>query len=61
MLGQIIENLSGMAYEDYLKKYIFGPIKMNASGFDHASAIAKWRASGYEIEDGTIKTLHFLT
>ncbi len=59
LLGQIIENLSGMAYEDYLKKYIFDPLKMNASGFDHASTIVKGRASGYEIEDGTIKNTPF--
>ena len=31
ILGEIIERVSGLSYEDYLKKYIFAPLEMNSS------------------------------
>jgi CubicO group peptidase (beta-lactamase class C family) len=32
LMGILIERVSGLKYEDYLVKYIFNPLKMNASG-----------------------------
>lgn len=49
LLGYIIEKVSGKTYEDYLEEYIFGPLNMTNSGYDHHSTIMKNRASGYHI------------
>lgn len=46
-LGIIIEKVSGKKYEDYIKKYIFEPLGMSDSGYDHRSTILKHRVSGY--------------
>jgi CubicO group peptidase (beta-lactamase class C family) len=48
LLGHIIEKVSGKTYEQCLKDQIFGPLKMNNSGFDHNDAILTKRAQGYE-------------
>jgi CubicO group peptidase (beta-lactamase class C family) len=33
-LGEIIEQVSGMPYEDFLQKEIFGPLEMRDTGYD---------------------------
>ncbi|HET9906166.1 MAG TPA: serine hydrolase domain-containing protein [Anaerolineales bacterium] len=35
LLGTIIEQASGQSYESFLQKYIFEPVQMNNSGYDH--------------------------
>jgi CubicO group peptidase (beta-lactamase class C family) len=61
VLGVIIEKVSGEKYEDYLKKHIFDPLDMQASGYDHDTTILKHRASGYERgKDGKIKNAEYL-
>jgi CubicO group peptidase (beta-lactamase class C family) len=35
LLGAIIERVSGQAYEDFLQKNIFEPLKMVDTGYDH--------------------------
>lgn len=34
LLGEIIEQASGISYENYIKKYIFEPLGMSMSGFE---------------------------
>ena len=46
-LGCIIEKVTGGSYEDYLKKNIFEPLGMNASGYDNSLTVLKGRAKGY--------------
>jgi CubicO group peptidase (beta-lactamase class C family) len=52
LLGVIIEQVSGVRYEDYLRKNIFEPLRMAATGYDWPAAILKDRASGYSKGDG---------
>ena len=47
VLTKIIETLSKQSYEDYLQQYIFQPLGMTNSGYDHSETILLNRASGY--------------
>lgn len=60
LLGYIIEDVTKMKYEDYLKKYIFEPLNMTNSGFDYHQDIVKRRANGYVIKDGVLKNADFI-
>ena len=51
-LSAIIEQASGMSYNDYLKKNIFLPLGMNSSGQDNAREVFSRRASGYTTMNG---------
>jgi CubicO group peptidase (beta-lactamase class C family) len=51
LLGQIVLKVSGIPYEEYLKKNIFVPLGMNGSGYDHNENIVLRRASGYRISE----------
>jgi CubicO group peptidase (beta-lactamase class C family) len=51
LLGQIVSKVSGIPYEEYLKKNIFVPLGMNGSGYDHNENILAKRASGYRITE----------
>jgi len=61
LLGVIIEQVSGLKYEDYLRKYIFEPLQMNDTGYDWPSTILMDRASGYSKDDaGKVVNAEFL-
>lgn len=47
LLGYIIQKVSGMSYENAVKKYIFIPLQMTHSGFDFKNLISKEKATGY--------------
>lgn len=47
LLGVIIEEITGMTYEEALHHYILDPLEMTDSGFDDFSEIIKRRATGY--------------
>ena len=51
-LSAIIEQASGMSYNDYLKKNIFLPLGMNSTGQDNARDVFSHRASGYTTMNG---------
>jgi CubicO group peptidase (beta-lactamase class C family) len=55
LLGHIIEQASGMSYERYVQEEIFAPLGMNASSYCDNHAIIPNRASGYQIQDTTIR------
>jgi len=59
LLGYIIEKVTGLTYDTYLKKNIFEPLKMENSDFDFYKPIIKGRAKTYEIEDGQIRNGDF--
>lgn len=50
-LSAIIEQASGMSYDEYLKTNIFRPLGMNSSGQDNARDVFSNRASGYTTMD----------
>jgi len=37
LLGYIIEKVSGQSYEDFLQQYIFTPLSLHDTGYDHNS------------------------
>ncbi len=47
ILGAIIEEVSGMPYEDYMRENIFEPLGMENTGYCHRDIILKNRACGY--------------
>ncbi len=46
-LSYIIEKVSGMTYDEYLRKYIFKPLEMNSTGHHNSRDVFKNCASGY--------------
>ena len=47
LLGYIIEQVTGMTYEEFVAENIFVPLGMKHSGYDHPATILPQRASGY--------------
>jgi CubicO group peptidase (beta-lactamase class C family) len=54
LLGYIIEKAAGEAYESFLQKNIFEPLKLTSTGYDHHGTILKKRATGYSMSKGEI-------
>ncbi len=50
LLGYIIEQVTGKSYEKVIDQYIFEPLEMKNSGYDHPGTILKHRAAGYAQE-----------
>ena len=52
--GLIVSNISGMSFEDYIKKYIFEPLSMNYSTFKEPlpNELENNMAIGYAFEKG---------
>jgi CubicO group peptidase (beta-lactamase class C family) len=60
LLGYIIEKVTGESYENVLKHYIFDPLGMKNTGYDHPRVILRDRAQGYTIENETLlNAIHF--
>lgn len=60
LLGYIIEQVSGKSYEAVINQYIFEPLQMNNSGYDHPGTILLKRVSGYSSEGSTThNAIHF--
>lgn len=56
ILGYIIEKISNMSYEDFLKKNIFIPLDMKNSGYDNNEVLSN-KAIGYDkISPKPVKT-----
>jgi CubicO group peptidase (beta-lactamase class C family) len=57
LLGLVVEKLSGMSYEDYVRTKIFKPLGMNDTGAFESDAVVPKRASNYTRgEDGVVRT-----
>lgn len=48
LLGVIIENVTGMTYEEALQRFVLDPAGMKNTGYDRSAPILARRASGYE-------------
>lgn len=47
LLGRIIETVSGLSYDDYIRRYVFAPAGMNSTGNDPERSILPRRAVSY--------------
>lgn len=57
LLGLVVESISGMAFEDYVEKFIFSRAGMNSSGYFSFDRLPGNVATGYvDLEDGTWKS-----
>ncbi len=56
-LSYIIEQASGMSYDEYLRENIFAPLGMNSTGQDNTRDVFLNRASGYTTMDG--RPIHY--
>ena len=52
VLGYIIERVSGMSYEGYLKKTFFEPLDMNNTGFEYIDDDKTPKSKGYSMVKG---------
>jgi CubicO group peptidase (beta-lactamase class C family) len=55
LLGLVIEKASGMTYEDYVEKKLFGPLGMTRSMYCNSSEDLARRAHGYGVQNGVIR------
>ena len=57
VLGLVIEKVSGMTYDEYVKTKIFAPLGMNDTAMYESDAVVPKRATNYTRgEDGTLRT-----
>lgn len=52
-LGYIVEKVSGMKYDEYVRSRILAPLGMNDSGYDWTRTVLKRRAAGYGYTPGS--------
>lgn len=50
VLGVIIENVSGMSYENFINRRIFEPLAMSDSGYGHNEPQNNNQAQGYQVD-----------
>jgi CubicO group peptidase (beta-lactamase class C family) len=50
-LGRIVSNVSGMPYQDYIRRQITAPLGMRSTGFDVFASPQNRRAIGYRWQD----------
>lgn len=60
LLGWIIEKQSGMPYATFLKERIFNPLDMRATQVNDSGIIIKDRATGYLLQDGTLRNAGYV-
>lgn len=49
ILGQVVEEVSGMSYESYIQKYIFNPLQMNNTFYSQSEARKNGLSEGYQL------------
>ncbi len=61
ILGHLVEQISGISYEDFIKKNIFTPIGMKNSYYGSKSNLIPNRASGYQPTENGFKNADYLS
>jgi len=54
LLALIIENVTGLNYADYMKKYVFDPLGMKSAVVDNEDLYVENRVQGYALIDGVV-------
>lgn len=52
LLQGVVETASGLDFEEYMRRRVWGPAGMLHSSFDRPERIVRGRARGYELRDG---------
>jgi len=60
MLQYIIETVSGLDYETFMKKYFFDKLDMKNTGFEFCERVIKNKAYGYKLNNGKVETSDFI-
>jgi len=60
LLGNIVEKASGVSYEQFVKEFVFKPLGMNDSGYDHFETVLPHRATGYSRDGDTWVTSPYI-
>jgi CubicO group peptidase (beta-lactamase class C family) len=60
LLTYLIEKITGISYEAFLRENIFAPLGMKDSGVDSNSAVIQHRASGYVFANGRFENAGFV-
>lgn len=60
VLGLVIEDVSGMAYREFMRKEVFEPMGLKESWVEDPVELIPHRASGYLLEDGKLVNGHRL-
>lgn len=60
LLGLIVEKVSGVSFEDFIRKFILIPSDMQHTAVDNNSKIISNRVSGYEDYQGEIKNATYI-
>ena len=55
LLGLLIEAVSGESYGDYLRRHVFAPLGMDDTRVNDPYEIVPRRASGYSVENKTVR------
>ena len=55
LLGFIIEKVTGLSYEEALKRYIFNPLHMKSAGLDYKRLVSKYKTTGYKTLSDSLK------
>lgn len=58
LAGLIIEKVSGLPFETFMKRRFFGPLGMKSTSYGDYYAVVPGRAAYYTLEDGKLR--HFL-
>ncbi len=60
ILGQVIERLSGLTYEDYVRENILTPLGLSSTGYEHFETVIPQRVQGYRYKNGRIESAAYL-
>ncbi|HLH12027.1 MAG TPA: serine hydrolase domain-containing protein [Methylovirgula sp.] len=60
ILGLIVERLSGLSYEDYLRQNILLPLGLASTGYEHLADIVPERVRGYRYRRGGMENAPYL-
>jgi D-alanyl-D-alanine carboxypeptidase len=60
ILGHILERLTGMSYEAYLKRNILRPLGLDDTGYEKTGDALPFRARGYRLANGHFENAAFL-